>query len=257
MIGLPDHVAALRPSLTDGLRRADVRASDDAVTALLGYIALLQKWNRAYNLTAIRTPEGMLSQHLFDCISVLPFVSSGRVLDLGAGAGLPGFVIAILRPDCDVTLLDSVGKKSRFCRHVVQTLSLDNVSVANTRAETFQGRPFQTIVCRAFASLGNAYALGLRLLAEDGAMVAMKGKLDAAELRELQARTASVETHRVHPLWVDGERHIVVATPDQEHHRLTSPLRDVQWPGSEESGPQESGLQESGRSRTMLGAMAT
>ena len=117
MSALPQSIAALQPALETGLEQADVRADTEIVRALLLYVALLQKWNKAYNLTAIREPRSMLTHHLFDCLSVLPFVPAGSVLDLGAGAGLPGFVIALLRPDCRVTLLDSAGKKSRFCRH--------------------------------------------------------------------------------------------------------------------------------------------
>jgi 16S rRNA (guanine527-N7)-methyltransferase len=155
-----------------------------------------------------------LTHHLFDCLSVLPFIPAGSVLDLGAGAGLPGFVIALLRPDCRVTLLDSAGKKSRFCRHVCTTLCLDNVAVVNDRIEYFEGSPFQTVVSRAFASLADAYTLALRLLAEGGAMVAMKGKLDPAELAALKAQSACVvDTQRVRPVGVEGERHIVVAKP--------------------------------------------
>ena len=118
------------------------------------------------------------------------------------------------RVDCRVTLLDSAGKKSRFCRHVCTTLCLDNVAVVNDRIEYFEGSPFQTVVSRAFASLADAYTLALRLLAEGGAMVAMKGKLDPAELAALKAQSACVvDTQRVRPVGVEGERHIVVAKP--------------------------------------------
>ena len=214
MSALPASIAALQPALETVLEQADVRAATEMVLALLQYVALLQKWNRAYNLTAIREPRSMLTHHLFDCLSVLPFVPAGSVLDLGAGAGLPGFVIALLRPDCRVTLLDSAGKKSRFCRHVCTTLCLDNVAVVNDRVEHFEGSPFQTVVSRAFASLADAYTLALRLLAEGGAMVAMKGKLDPAELAALKAQSACVvDTQRVRPVGVEGERHIVVAKP--------------------------------------------
>ena len=142
------------------------------------YLTMLSNWSRAYNLTAIREPRAMLVQHVLDCVSVLRFVRGPKSAGHRSQArGLPGFVIAILRPDLHVTLVDSVAKKTTFCRQVCAHLRIGNVEPMHTRIEKLDvGTGFDTIVARAFASLGKLNACATRALAPGGTIVAMKGK---------------------------------------------------------------------------------
>ncbi|MGH8432674.1 MAG: 16S rRNA (guanine(527)-N(7))-methyltransferase RsmG, partial [Solimonas sp.] len=139
-----------------------------------------------------------------------------RLLDVGAGAGLPGIVLAIANPALEVTVLDSNGKKARFMRHAVRTLGLARVEIAEARAEAFQAeRPFDTIVSRAFASLNDFFMQTEHLLARGGQWVAMKGKLDATELADVPARFVIRESHRLRVPGLDEERHAVIAELNQ------------------------------------------
>lgn len=183
----------------------------DLADPLLVYLAELQKWNAAYNLTAIRDPDEMVVKHLLDSLVLLPHVE-GRLLDVGAGAGLPGIPLAIANPGLDVTVLDSNGKKVRFMRHAVRTLGLANVTVAEARAEAFRAeQPFGCIVSRAFASLADFFSGTEALLAPGGQWVAMKGKLDPEELAAVPARFVIRGTHRLQVPGLDEERHAVIA----------------------------------------------
>lgn len=171
---------------------------------LLAYLAELEKWNAAYNLTAVRDPREMVSRHLLDSLVVLPFVGEGALLDVGAGAGLPGIPLAIARPEVRVTLLDSNGKKARFLRHVQRTLKLDNVEVAEARAEDWHPPDaYVQVISRAFASLGDFLRLTGHLLAADGRWLAMKGKVSAEELESIPP---GMSLEAVHSLAVPGLR---------------------------------------------------
>jgi 16S rRNA (guanine527-N7)-methyltransferase len=204
-----------RPLLESGLRTLAPTLSAEVRDALLAYLAELQKWNSAYNLTAIRDPGEMVTRHLLDSLTLLPHVR-GRVLDVGAGAGLPGIPLAIARPELQVTVLDSNGKKARFMRHAVRTLGLANVEVAEARVEAFaSAQPFDTIVSRAFAAIADFFAQTAHLLAADGQWVAMKGKLDAQELAAVPARIQIRETHRLRVPGLDEDRHAVIAGINQ------------------------------------------
>jgi 16S rRNA (guanine527-N7)-methyltransferase len=184
--------AALRARLDAGLMAMDqgiAEALDDAArTALIGYLGLLERWNRTYNLTAVRDPLQMVPRHLLDSLSVLPWVSRGPVLDLGTGAGLPGIPLAIARPHLAFTLLDSNGKKTRFVRQAALELGLENVEVVQVRLEAYRPeRKFATIVARALASLPSLYASAQALATADGRLLALKGPLAADELAALVA----------------------------------------------------------------------
>jgi 16S rRNA (guanine527-N7)-methyltransferase len=174
------------------------------VQALAAYLALLQRWNATYNLTAVRDPAQMLVQHLADCLVVVApldrqLAESGRagdagsrVLDVGSGAGLPGVVLAILRPGLDVTCVDSVGKKAAFVRQVAGALALPNLHAQHCRVENLQAAPFGVITSRAFASLADFAALTRRHLAPGGLWMAMKGKRPDDEMARLPADVATV-----------------------------------------------------------------
>ena len=202
-------------SLRTGLAQlplADLDAGQ--VSRLLAYLDLLERWNRAYNLTAVRQRADMVTRHLLDSLAVLPWIPGGRLLDAGSGAGLPGVPLAIARPDLDVTLLDSAGKKIRFLEHLRRELGLRNVTLVQARLEAWapegpNSAPFDAIISRAFASLA-AFAVAARHLAGAARLLAMKGRYPAAELAELPdwLRVESVERLAVPGL--QEERHLVI-----------------------------------------------
>ncbi|HET8882387.1 MAG TPA: 16S rRNA (guanine(527)-N(7))-methyltransferase RsmG [Solimonas sp.] len=205
-------------ALERGLRSIDLDLPAAAQARLLRYLDEMARWNTAYNLTAIRAPGEMVIRHLLDSLVLLPVLralpafAQRRLLDVGAGAGLPGIPLAIAVPELAVTVLDSNGKKARFMRHAQRTLALANVEVAETRVESFApAAPYPLIVSRAFASLADFFTATGPLLAEGGVWVAMKGKLDAAELAAVPAAVDIRETHRLRVPGLDEERHAVVA----------------------------------------------
>jgi 16S rRNA (guanine527-N7)-methyltransferase len=180
------------------------------VAQLLAYLDLLARWNRTYNLTAVRDPAEMVTRHIVDSLAVLPWVPGGRLLDAGTGAGLPGIPLAIARPELQVTLLDSAGKKIRFLNHVCRELRLANAGPLQARLETYVAvTPFDAIVSRAFASLA-AFATAARHLAGAAPLLAMKGRYPEEELAALPdwVRLDSVEALAVPGLQED--RHLVI-----------------------------------------------
>jgi len=182
----------------------------EQVAKLLVYLDLLQRWNRTYNLTAIRNPLDMVSRHLLDSLSVLPWIHGSRLLDAGAGAGLPGIPLAVARPEMEVVLLDSAGKKVRFLNHVRRELRLDNVSTEQQRLEDYEPEAvFDMVISRAFASLA-AFAEAARHLVGPARLLAMKGRYPADELDAVPdwVRVESVEKLAVPGLQED--RHLVI-----------------------------------------------
>lgn len=180
---------------------------------MLAYLDLLSRWNRTYNLTAVRDPLEMVPRHLLDSLAVLPWVGDGRLLDVGAGAGLPGIPLAIARPALEVTLVDSAGKKVRFMRHVKRELGLENIEVVHTRVETLPaGKPFDAVISRAFTSLAG-FAASVRELAAPGVrLLAMKGRRPEDEIEALPDWLSldAVEELRVPGL--HEQRHLVIMT---------------------------------------------
>ena len=178
---------------------------------LLAYLALLDRWNRTYNLTAIRDPREMVAKHLLDSLAMHPYVQAGTLADLGTGAGLPGIPLAIAQPALQVTLVESNGKKARFLREAVRTLQLSNARVAESRIEALDlPAAFDAITARALATLPLILELGGHLLRPQGRLLAMKGALPTDEIAALPA---GWQVERIEPLQVPGlaaERHLVV-----------------------------------------------
>jgi 16S rRNA (guanine527-N7)-methyltransferase len=174
-------------------------------SALSLYLDLLQRWNATYNLTAVRDRAGMLTQHLADCLAVIPPLQrrarQGRLLDVGSGGGLPGVVIATLLPGWDVTCVDAVAKKTAFVRQVAGSLSLPNLHAEHSRVESLQAPPFDVITSRAFASLTDFTELTRKHLAPGGAWLAMKGRVPDDEMAAL---SPDVDVFHVEPLHVPG-----------------------------------------------------
>lgn len=198
--------------LADGIADLEVSVSARARMGMIRYLQELETWNRSYNLTAIREPVQMVVKHLLDSLIVLPYLGEGRsLLDVGTGAGLPGIPLALCMPRLEVTLLDSNGKKAAFLRHCVRSLELKNVQVAQTRVEDYRpGRPFATVISRAFAALDAFTDAARHCCADDGQMLAMLGAHPADDV--LQA-VSGFSLQRLEPLHVPGlaaERHIAV-----------------------------------------------
>ena len=195
--------------LDSGLDELRIGADGQARERLLALLALLHKWNRAYNLTAVRDPETMVTRHLLDSASVAAAVRGPRLLDVGAGPGLPGLVLAILDPALAVTLLDSNGKKVRFQRQAVFELGLNNVTPSQARVESFDAAPFDQVISRAFASLEDFISLTEALLAKDGEWLAMKGKASDEELAALPDGVTLVERRALAVPGEEGARHLL------------------------------------------------
>lgn len=198
----------LAQKLADGLTAMQIDLPQNAQAKLLAYLDLLAKWNRTYNLTAIRDPADMVAKHLLDSLAVLPFVHGHALADLGSGAGLPGIPLAIARPDIHVTLVESNGKKARFQREAVRSLSLANVTVAQARVQDAVGQ-FDTVTARAFASLADMLAWGGHLLTENGRWLALKGQADPAEMAAVPAGFRVLGVHPLQVPDIGGERSLV------------------------------------------------
>jgi 16S rRNA (guanine527-N7)-methyltransferase len=197
--------------LNSGATELDLCLSESTTHRLLAYLELMAKWNTAYNLTAIRTKEAMLSHHLFDSLAILPFIRGSQVLDVGTGAGLPGIPLALVMPTTQFVLLDSNGKKTRFLSQVKHELGLENVQVVQTRVETYLPQVcFTTIVSRAFSSLVEMLQKTEHLCCNDGQFLAMKGIYPGAELAEMPTafKLAAIQQLQVPEL--AAERHVVI-----------------------------------------------
>jgi 16S rRNA (guanine527-N7)-methyltransferase len=189
----------------------DLDLPDKHAPALLAYIDLLQRWNSAYNLTAIRDPRDMLTKHILDSLAMHRYFTHATLADLGTGPGLPGIPLAIVRPQAQVSLVESNGKKTRFMREVKRQLALENIRVIESRAESLpEPGQYAAITARAMDRLAGILAVGGHLLADDGELLAMKGPQIAEEIAELPA---SWQVAAIHPLRVPGleaERQLVV-----------------------------------------------
>ena len=181
---------------------------------LLTYLALLDKWNRVYNLTAVRETERMVSHHLLDSLAIMPYVETGRVLDVGSGGGLPGIPLAIARPELQVTLIDSVAKKTAFLLQAKAELGLENVSVVTGRVETHQDPAgFDTITSRAFSDLKEFVTLTRPLLAPGGRWLAMKGLYPHEEIAQLPDWVRLSAEHVLSIPGLNATRHLIILEP--------------------------------------------
>ncbi|MCK5888910.1 MAG: 16S rRNA (guanine(527)-N(7))-methyltransferase RsmG [Methylococcales bacterium] len=185
--------------LQQGLCDLSISADENQVELLLAFIQLIEKWNKAYNLTAIRQREAMASLHILDSLAIIPFVEGHRVADIGTGAGIPGIPLAIFLPDVQFTLVDSNSKKTRFVQQAVIELKLDNVKVIHSRVENIHTeQPFSSVMMRAFSSLQDIIGLTGHLVAKNGIILAMKG------LSDREALDKFAENYKIIPLNVPG-----------------------------------------------------
>lgn len=207
----------MRDTLQAAATQLGLELSDTQLDQLLAYLALLQKWNKVYNLTAVRDPAQMLSHHLIDSLSALPPLlrhgAPARLMDVGAGGGLPGVVIAICCPGTDVTCVDAVAKKATFIQQVAAELKLPNLHGVHSRVEQLTTEPFGVITSRAFASLVDFTSLTRQLLAEGAVWMAMKGQHPADEIAALPADVDVFHVEQLAVPGLDAQRCIVWMRP--------------------------------------------
>lgn len=192
--------------LCEGAELMNISLSDKQIQQLLCYLSLILKWNRIYNLSAIRDPIESVKKHLLDSLSIIHFVQPGLLLDVGSGAGLPGIVIAIMKPETEVFVLDSVGKKCRFMQAVKSELALENLSVVNSRVESFKSKKsFSQITSRAFAEASKTIQLTKHLLEANGRYLLMKG----SNIHEEDVDNFNVKVHSMTVPFVSDKRSLL------------------------------------------------
>ncbi len=176
-----------RSLLLAGLEQLELPVDEKQVDLLLTFVGLIEKWNKAYNLTAIRSRPDIVRLHILDSLAVRPYLKGPRIIDIGTGAGLPGIPLAIFSQENSFTLLDSNSKKTRFVQQAILDLKLENVEVRHARAEQFEpdDNRFDTVICRAFAGIEAIIDYSKHLLTENGILLAMKGQNPKEELNQL------------------------------------------------------------------------
>jgi 16S rRNA (guanine527-N7)-methyltransferase len=206
--------AELRATLLDGLGRLGLEAGRGRADRLLEYLELLERWNRTYNLTAVAPGPAGVVRHLLDSLAIAPIITGRRFLDVGSGAGLPGLPLAIWFPERSWTLLDASSKRVRFLRHAAARLDLGHVECVHARVEDYEAAvPFDTVLSRAFSSLGDFAALAGRHVGPEGRVAAMKGRLPADELADLPPGWRVTGLHRLSVPGLEAERHLVLMSP--------------------------------------------
>ena len=199
----------LKAQLDMGCAELQLQLSDQKKTQLLDYLALLQKWNKVYNLTSVRDPQGMLTRHILDSLSLIPYLQCNSLLDVGSGAGLPGIPVAICFPQMAVTLLDSNIKKTRFLQQVKAELKLNNVTVIHGRVEQLILPKFEVITARAFATIAEIIDLAARHCDDAGSLVLMKGIYPEQELAEVGGGFTLKDVIALNVPGDQAERHLV------------------------------------------------
>jgi len=205
---------SLEQKLAGGLEEMGLDLDVVTQSRLLGYVALMQKWNKVYNLTAVREPEKMVTQHLLDSLAVLSHIVGRRVIDVGTGPGLPGIPLALANPALEITLLDSNHKKTSFLRQACLELGMSNVTVVCERVETWRPEEkYDVVISRAFSDLAEFASLALHLCRDTGLMLAMKGIYPHEELARLPAAVALLGVEPLKVPGLDAERHLVLLRP--------------------------------------------
>lgn len=199
--------------LIDGLQRMALKLSDQMIDQLMTYLNLVEKWNRVYNLTAIRERDEMIKLHFLDSLSILNHVHVKNILDVGSGAGFPGIVLAITKPELKVTVMDSVNKKTTFMQQVKSELALTNLDVVNSRVEDYQPITlFEAVTSRAFSNLKNMMSLTQHTLQKEGMWLAMKSKDVKEELEEFEKNQYTLIPLEVP--FINAERYLVILKKD-------------------------------------------
>jgi len=197
--------------LQAGLQQLKLDCSSQQLEKLLQYLELLQRWNKAFNLTAIRDPLQMVRLHLLDSLAIHPYIQGVKsIIDVGTGPGLPGIPLAILNPQVNFTLLDSNGKKTRFLFQAINELKLPNASEINHRVEAYKpNQLFDAVISRAFSSISDMLNQCDHLISDQGCFLAMKGKKPDSELSQMTKAYKVVEVNEINVPLVDSERHLL------------------------------------------------
>ena len=192
------------------LSQAKIQITDHQKQQLLDFVKLLDKWNKAHNLTSVRAPEEMLVKHIMDSLVVSPYLDGSQFIDVGTGPGLPGIPLAIINPDKQFTLLDSLGKRITFIKNAVRELKLSNVTPVLSRVEEFQAQQFDGVLSRAFASLNDMVNWCYHLPNASGRFYALKGQYQTEEVAEITKPVEVLEVFKLDVPELVGERHLVV-----------------------------------------------
>jgi 16S rRNA (guanine527-N7)-methyltransferase len=201
----------LKALLADGVAEIGIEVDDQRQRAMLGYLSLLKRWNRVYNLTTVNSDKDFVTRHILDSLSVVPYLKGKRIIDIGTGAGLPGIPVALACPDLTVTLLDSNAKRCRFLRQVQAQLKLQNVNIVQQRAEEFHPHEkFDSLLSRAFSSLSTFINSSGHLLADNGQLLAMKGQWPGEEAGEVAAGFRVEDVIKLNVPGLQEQRHLVI-----------------------------------------------
>jgi 16S rRNA (guanine527-N7)-methyltransferase len=200
----PGSAGQLAERINAGIEALGQQPGQHPIDRYVSFLQLLTQWNKAYNLTAIRTPDAMVTHHVLDSLAVLPYLRGVHALDIGTGAGVPGFILALARPDMRWVLLDSRQKKIRFITQAIMELRVTNIETVCMRAKEYRPEAlFTTVITRAFGSLHKFYANAKYLIVPEGILLAMKGGDIAGEIEELQG-LKDAPVVQVHSLAVPG-----------------------------------------------------
>ncbi len=203
--------ASIESRVMQGLDALDVSYGDQAISNLVGFMNLLAEWNKTHNLTAVDDPEDMLSVHILDCASIMPYIKGSSILDVGSGAGLPGMVLAILSPALQVTSVETRGKKAQFQMYAANKLGLKNFTVENTRIEDFDPKEkFAMVTARAFSSLENFVTGSKNAIAPNGRWLAMKGQVPKEEVKVLKKMGLKFDTFALKVPELEAQRNLIV-----------------------------------------------
>jgi len=203
-------VSSLTEQLKDLIAETDLVVSAQQIDTLVGFVTLMHKWNKAYNLSSVREPEQMLIKHIMDALVVAPYITGKHIVDVGTGPGLPGIPLAIMFPNKHFTLVDSLGKRIRFIKQACYELKIENVDALQTRVEDLQVTPlFDTVVSRAFASLSDMLNWCGHLVDNNGEFLALKGQLHQDELSAVPEKFKITNTIELVVPSLVGERHLV------------------------------------------------
>ncbi len=201
----------MKEQLKGLLNKAQIDLSEAQIEQQLALVGLLDKWNKAYNLTSVRNPKDMLTRHIMDSLAVRKYLHGERFIDVGTGPGLPGLPLAIAEPDKEFVLLDSLGKRIRFIRQVCHELKLTNVTAVQARVEDYQDeKQFDGVISRAFASLNDMLSWCEHLPAENGRFYALKGLYPQDELEQLPEQYKIESIEQINVPGIDASRHIVI-----------------------------------------------
>lgn len=201
----------MKEQLKGLLDQAQIDLSEAQIEQQLALVGLLDKWNKAYNLTSVRNPKDMLTRHIMDSLAVRKYLHGQRFIDVGTGPGLPGLPLAIAEPDKEFVLLDSLGKRIRFIRQVCHELKLTNVTAVQARVEDYQDEmQFDGVISRAFASLNDMLSWCEHLPAENGRFYALKGLYPEDELAQLPGQYKIESIEQINVPGIDASRHIVI-----------------------------------------------